>query len=108
MSPNGKLLAPEDLSPARRELWDRIVEEYSIDAAAAPMLHTYCASLDRVAKARAALLADGETIKDRFGVIKMSPWAAILRDAETAASRAFRSLGFDQEPRGGAQGELFG
>lgn len=106
MSSNGKPEPPDGLSALARTLWDAICEESAIDAAAAKILETYCQAFDRRQDARAAITAEGAVIKDRFGVQKISPWVAIERDSTLIMHRAFRLLGFDQEPRG-AQGELF-
>jgi P27 family predicted phage terminase small subunit len=101
-----KIPAPEHLSERTKTLWDRIVEENTIDSAAAEILRTLCDALDRREQARDAMKETGPLIKDRFGVLKVHPAAAIERDSTLIMHRAFRLLGFDQEPRG-EQGKLF-
>jgi P27 family predicted phage terminase small subunit len=109
MAPSGKLDPPAHLSEEMQRLWTQIVEENAIDAAAVPILLTYCEARDRREEARAAMKEKGPIIKDRFGVEKMSPWVAIERDSTLIMHRAFRLLGFDQEARGGGdQAKLFG
>src|SRR4051812_28390775 len=97
--------APAHLSEESRALWSRILEENSIDAAAMPILLTYCESRDRREDARAAIKKDGAVFLDRFGCQKISPHVAIERDSTLIMHRAFRLLGFDQEARGGSQQE---
>ncbi len=105
MLSDGALPAPACLSEQRRALWDRIVEEYTIDSAAAPMLETYLYALDCVDEAREKIRVEGAVMKDRFGVNKPNPWTARERDSALVAQRAFRLLGFDQKPP--SQGSLF-
>ena len=112
MAPAGKppVPPPQELSLESQELWKQIVDENAIDAAAYPILLTFFQARDRREQARAAMAAEGggPVIKDRFGVEKMSPWAAVERDQTLIMHRAFRLLGFDQEPRGTEQqGKLF-
>lgn len=100
--------APAHLSEASRALWTRILEENSIDAAAMPILLTYCEARDRREDARTEIKRLGAVFLDRFGGQKISPHVAIERDSTLIMHRAFRLLGFDQEARGGGnQGELF-
>ena len=86
-----------------------IPSQNSIDAAALPILVSYLTALDRVEEARVEIAKIGVLIKDRFGIIKANPYCAVERDNTLIMHRAFRLLGFDQEPRGGNdQGNLFG
>ena len=103
---NAKLEPPAHLSDEARRIWERIVEENAIDGAAEPQLRILVESWERREQARAAMREKGPVIIDRFGVEKVSPWAAIERDSTLIIQRAFRLLGFDQEPRGGEQGKL--
>lgn len=109
MAPDGnRNEPPAHLSEGSRALWTSIVEENSIDAAAIPILLSYCEARDRREQAQRAMKETGPVITDRFGVLKISPWSAVERDSTLIMHRAFRLLGFDQEPRGGGdQGSLF-
>lgn len=98
--------APAHLSEESRKLWADIMEENTLDAAAVPILLTFCEARDRREEARAAIKDRGAVIKDRFEVEKISPWVAIERDSTLIMHRAFRLLGFDQEARDGNQGKL--
>jgi P27 family predicted phage terminase small subunit len=104
---NAPPIAPAHLSEASRKLWERICEESQIDAAAEQILLSLCESRDRRQQAREAILTDGAVYKDRFNCPKVNPWVAVERDATLIMHRAFRLLGFDQEPRASQQGELF-
>ena|ERR1041385_28817 len=106
MSPNAQPEPPAGLSPLALALWQSVCAESQIDAAAAKILATLCQAYDRRQQARDAIERDGAVYNDRFGAPKISPWVAIERDSTLIMHRAFRLLGFDQEPRG-AQGELF-
>ncbi len=92
--------APKHLSRESRRLWTAILEGYEIDEPAAMVLQATLEARDRREQARAAILKDGATYRDRFGQIKPSPWVGIERDSATTMMRGFRILGFDQEARG--------
>jgi len=77
-----------------------------MDSAAIPILTSYLTALDRVEEARREIARIGPLIKDRFGVVKANPWVAIERDSTLIMHRAFRLLGFDQEPRDSKQSRL--
>jgi phage terminase small subunit len=96
-----KLKIPAHLSPASKKLWKWSVENYDIDELSAPLLQDYIEAIERKDAARAIIAAEGENIKDRFGVSKAHPALSTLRDASTAMARNFRMLGLDQAPRGG-------
>jgi len=97
---------PEHLSETSKERWRKIVAECVIDSAAIPILTSYLTALDRVEEARREIARIGPLIKDRFGVVKANPWVAIERDSTLIMHRAFRLLGFDQEPRDSKQSRL--
>lgn len=100
---------PEHLSEAAKGKWREICEQNSIDTAAALILRTFCEAYDRREEARAMIAKEGAVYLDRFKCPKISPWVAIERDSTLVMHRAFRLLGFDQEPRGGSdpQASLF-
>lgn len=104
--PKPKSPAPEYLSSAARDLWNKIMDAYWIDVAAEVVLETLCSGVDRRQQARERISADGPIVKDRFGVVKAHPALALERDATLQVQRAFRLLGFDQEARGGGQMDL--
>lgn len=93
-----KLDAPACLSEKRRAEWSRIMEDYAIDVATAPMLETYLYMLDCVDEARAHIQQEGAVMKDRFDQNKPNPWCARERDCSLIAQRAYRLLGFDLKP----------
>ncbi len=99
---------PDQLSEAAKAKWREICEQNTIDTAAAVVLRTFCEAYDRREEAREHIRTEGAVYNDRFGAPKVSPWVAIERDSTLIMHRAFRLLGFDQEPRGGSdQGSLF-
>jgi len=99
---------PAHLSETSKQRWREIVAENNMDAASLPILTSYLTALDRVEEARTEIARIGPLIKDRFNIVKPNPWVAIERDSTLIMHRAFRLLGFDQEPRGGSdQGKLF-
>ena len=107
--PGGSFEPPEHLTDRSKQRWRDIVAENNMDAASLPILSSYLTALDRVEQARAEIARIGPLIKDRFDIVKANPWVAIERDSTLIMHRAFRLLGFDQEPRGGSeQGNLFG
>ena len=106
--PGGSGEPPEHLTDASKQRWRDIVTQNTMDAAAMPLLTSFLTALDRVEQARVEIARLGPLIKDRFGIVKANPWVAIERDSTLIMHRAFRLLGFDQEPRGSSeQGGLF-
>ena len=120
MEESGQIEFPEGFSPELREQWLRlaersrrlgasIMEQNAIGVDAQPLLLSYLEAHEAVEQAAEKLREEGPVIQDRFKQYKRNPWADILRDRTTEMHRAFRLLGFDQEPRGaGEQGKLFG
>ena len=85
--------APAHLTPASRKLWARLLEEFSMDDAAARMLLTSALEArDRAEAARLSIAADGLTVRDRFGQTKPHPLLAAERDAHGMMVRALRAL----------------
>jgi P27 family predicted phage terminase small subunit len=101
-----KIPAPEHLTEKSKALWEQIVDENEIDAVAAKILLTLCDAMERRDEARKVIAERGITTLDRFNVLKVNPALAIERDSTLIMHRAFRLLGFDQEPRGEQQGKL--
>jgi hypothetical protein len=67
VSVDAKLPPPEHLSEDARRIWERIVEENAIDAAAEPQLRILVDAWERREQARAAMKEKGPVIIDRFG-----------------------------------------
>lgn len=102
-----KIPPPEHLTEKSKALWNQIVDENEIDAVASKILLTLCDAMERRDEARRIISDLGITTLDRFNVVKINPALAIERDSTLIMHRAFRLLGFDQEPRGNEQGKLF-
>jgi phage terminase small subunit len=99
---------PEHLSEGSKRRWCEMHRENHFDAAALPILISYLTAIDRVEVARKEIMRLGPVVVDRFNQIKPNPYCAVERDNTLIMHRAFRLLGFDQEPRGGGeQGSLF-
>ncbi len=95
-----KAKPPGHLSAESKRIWREIVRDYEIDRAAELLLVAALEAKDRRDQARLEIEKDGAVLVDRFGQRKVSPWVAIERDSGMALCRAWRLLGFDQEPRG--------
>jgi phage terminase small subunit len=92
---------PSDLSKEGRALWHQIYDAVELDAAALVLLDTMCQQWDRVQEARRAIAKQGAVVPGRFaGTFVANPWSQIERDSAAAVMRAWRLLGFDQEPTG--------
>lgn len=99
---------PEHLSEASKQRWREMHAQNYFDAASLPILVSYLTAIDRVEVARREIDKIGTVVIDRFKQIKPNPYCAVERDNTLIMHRAFRLLGFDQEPRGGGeQGSLF-
>jgi hypothetical protein len=82
----------ERFGVAGAALWRAVVKDYELDSTESEILALACRALDRAARARAAVERDGEFITGRYGDLKAHPGMLVVRDAESAALRALRSL----------------
>lgn len=73
-------------------LWRAVVKDYELDSTESEILALACRALDRAARAREAVDRDGEFVTGRYGDLKAHPGMLVVRDAESAALRALRSL----------------
>ncbi len=73
-------------------LWRAVVKDYELDSTESEILALACRALDRAARAREAVDRDGEFVTGRYGDLKAHPAMLVVRDAESAALRALRSL----------------
>jgi phage terminase small subunit len=90
---------PKHLSAESKRIWRSIVADYEIDVAAELILVSTLEARDRREDARGEIAKSGAVFTDRWGQPKVSPWAAVERDATLIMQRGFRLLGFDQEGR---------
>jgi P27 family predicted phage terminase small subunit len=93
-----KVKPPSHLTNAGKKLWNDIFAEIEFDAPALLLLQLMCEQYDRLNEARAILAREGITMTDRFGQVKAHPAIAIEVSSVAAIGRAFRLLGFDQQP----------
>lgn len=90
---------PAHLSPEAKRLWKRLFAEWVIDEpGSVAILVSALESFDRCQAARRAIAEDGLSVKDRWGVPKVHPLAAVLRDAEASFRAGLRQLGIDKAP----------
>lgn len=90
---------PGHLSREGKALWRRLLAEYGIDdAGGLVVLAVCCEALDRMRGAQQAVLAEGQTVTDRFGQVKAHPLLSVERDARSAFLQALKSLNLDLEP----------
>ena len=82
----------ERFGEAGAALWRAVVKDYELDSTESEILSLACRALDRAARARAAVERDGEFVTGRYGDLKSHPGMLVVRDAESAALRALRSL----------------
>ena len=89
--------APEHLTAASRQWWDRVVGEYDLDASALRLLVLACEAWDRCASAREVLDREGVVYIDRFDAPRTRPEVAIERDSRLAFLRLVRALGLSDD-----------
>jgi hypothetical protein len=90
---------PKALRKAGNALWISIQELYRIDdPGGLSHLLTACRSEDDIARMRATVEKDGDTMEDRFKQKREHPLLAAIRGAEGVKRAALKSLNLDIEP----------
>ena len=90
---------PAGLSTATAKWWQALRDEYDIDEPAGlSLLESAACAWDRALQARAAIEAEGLSVKDRFGQTKAHPLCTVERDALATFRAALRDLNLDLEP----------
>ena len=90
---------PKGLKKAGRNQWISIQEQYGIDdPGGLAHLVSACRTEDDIARMRATLERDGDTITDRFGQKREHPLLAAIRGLEAVKRQALKSLNLDIEP----------
>jgi len=109
LEPAGDVDDIATLSPAARKIWDEGIASGAFpDRPSQAMLVRFCRLQDQIRDADAKILVTGgAVIRNRFGEPKPNPWVKIRLELIRESCRVFRLLGWDQEPRGGQQGDLF-
>jgi P27 family predicted phage terminase small subunit len=90
--------APSYLAAEGRAFFERITEEFELDAPALQTLALACKQLDRLAEARQVLQREPVVVPDRFGFPKTHPAVEVERNAAVAFARLMREIGLDLEP----------
>jgi P27 family predicted phage terminase small subunit len=97
-----KFPPPQNLSPASRALWRKLLNDFAIaDAAGLLILRNLCEAVDRLQEAQRIIRADGIVVKDRWGQIKQHPASLVERDARQQIFAALRALRLDPSAIGG-------
>src|SRR4051794_23590428 len=95
---------PSYLSPAMKEWWTAVLDDYDLDRHHLHLLEGACGAWDRMMEARTALDANGLIFNDQNNCPKTQPEVAIERDSRLAFARLVRELDLDEapppEPRG--------
>src|SRR4051795_6211842 len=94
-APSRRAPPPSYLSPAMKEWWVAVLEDYDLDRHHLHLLEGACGAWDRMMEARAALDANGLTFADGAGCPKTRPEVAIERDSRLAFARLVRELDLD-------------
>jgi P27 family predicted phage terminase small subunit len=93
---------PEHLSIEARALWRRTYEVCDMDPPAVLLLNTMCEQFDRMRSAQALIRAEGLIVTEETaaGKVKKRPHPACVIEAAAAAAlmKAWKLLGFDQQP----------
>lgn len=91
--------APKHLSKEGQALWNKLLNEYSIeDEAGLLILQTAMEAFDRMREAQAIIKTEGLTVEDRFFQKKAHPLTVTERDSRSAMMQALKSLNLDLEP----------
>jgi hypothetical protein len=75
------------------DLWREVQATWNLDAAATELLRCACESLTRADECAAIVNAEGTTVRDRWGQVKVHPAALLERDLRGQASRQLAALG---------------
>ena len=93
---------PADLTTAAKKLWGRIYDSAEMDEPAMVLLDSLCRSWDRAQAAHVLIERDGLVLVERTAhgdaKSRANPACAIERDSAASLMRAWRLLGFDQQP----------
>lgn len=99
MNLNNKPKKPKHLSKEGQSLWDKLLNEYSIeDEAGLLILQTAIEAFDRMREAQSIIKTEGLTVLDRFDQKKAHPLTTVERDSRSAMMQALKSLNLDLEP----------
>ena len=87
------------MSAEARAWWRRLQQEYGIsDEGGRLLLQTAMEAYQRMRDAQEAVSAEGMTVKDRFGAIKVHPLLNVERDCRAQMLAALKALRLDVEP----------
>jgi phage terminase small subunit len=86
------------LSATARKLRQDFLDHWEVaDPAGIAMLEEMCACFDRLQAAKRLLSKHGQTVTDRFGQEKVSPWFLMVRDETQTFLRLSKALNLEVE-----------
>jgi P27 family predicted phage terminase small subunit len=86
---------PSHLTSATQDWWRQIVADYDLEPHHLKLLEVACDAWDRMAQARATVLAEGLTVEGAKGK-RPHPCINIERDSRIAFSRILREMDLDE------------
>jgi len=86
---------PDHLSPTMQDWWRQTVADYDLEPHHLKLLEAAADAWDRMAQARATVLADGLTVGGGTGK-RTHPAVAVERDSRAAFARLVRELDLDE------------
>ena len=90
---------PKGLSPAAKDWWRRLHDEFDLaDAGAAFLLESALRAFDRMNEAAVLIDKHGVCVKDRYDQLKPNPAVSAERDSRAAMLAAFKQLNLDVLP----------
>src|SRR5262245_17308116 len=96
---------PKALSAEAKRLWRQVYDASEMDPAALVLLDQLAECFDRLREAQADIRKHGIVLEEKTdrGTVKRktNPACAVERDARAGLMRAWRLLGYDQQPPGG-------
>lgn len=99
MKKSPKSKCPSDLSPAAKDWWRRLCDEFDLnDEGAAFLLESALRSFDRMNQAAKLVEEHGVCTLDRYKQVRANPAVAAERDARAAMLSAFKALNLDVVP----------
>ena len=91
---------PVPLNARAQELFDEVIEGWTLHGPAREMLLLACESLTRADEAAVIVTRDGQVFRDRWGQVRPHPAAVLERDHRQAAARVLQALGVSLEGGG--------
>ncbi len=91
---------PEHFTEEAASLWQKILEEYDLEASEKSILKVGLEAYDRLQSCREQMKAEGYTVTDPSGRIRAHPALQAEKNAASIYLQAFRLLALNEEPAG--------